>query len=383
MESGDLKNTGASLDNDSQVKKEIKFAVVPKTKTKLLLGIISLMLLLVGIGVGFYMTKLNQDLRQQADTGAYTLCGNTSCGPGFTCIDGECKDSDVFECSLDDPHACNNNPEACHCLQGDLCTGTKCEPDLEQDCKDWGREYCNNYQGFGKTCCAEGYVCCSNDDGCCAGGGPTNPPVTNPPPTEPPTTITPTATHTPTPTVTLTPVPGECAATCTNNSDCATGLVCITANDDEKYCSKPEYEAACTETPGVETCCNEPTPTTQVGPQCLDIIMYNTSGGETTEMTGDDDQNLVAGSSTVRFVCSNAFESALPDGYFYAFRVFEPCGSANHLDPIEYVNEEGVNGFNYTINMSGDYMAQCSVCHVDEAGDTVCDWESLVPSECN
>jgi hypothetical protein len=110
--------------------------------------------------------------------------------------------------------------------------------------------------------------------------------------------------------------------------------------------------------------------------------MWDVTNGSTTLMTGDEDSTITPGETTVRFTCSNFQAETLPSGYFYAFRIFEPCGSDNHLTPLEFINDEGENGVNYDIEMSGDYQAQCSVCTVDSNGDTICDWESLTPSAC-
>lgn len=381
MESSNSQNTSFNKETDSTNKKEVKFAVVnSRTHTKIVLGIISLFILILGSAIGLYMTKLNQDLRQQASTGGYNYPGDACTDSGGSWVGNICTFGGSVTCDGPgtgiggDPCAANGgyctgtNVIRCHC--GNAWVGGAAGHSCDDICEE-----------AGLTCDT---TCNPPDD------EPTEPPPTNPPPTEPPTTITPTNTPTPTPTVTATPTPtpttapGECGFTpCETTSDCDTGLTCITASNNEKYCSKPEYATACAANPGLEACCNEPTPTTPVGPQCLDIAMYNTTNGNAVAMSGDSDLSLIPGESTVRFVCSNVFENNLPDGYFYAFRVYEPCGSANHLDPIEYVNEEGVNGFNYAITMPGDYMAQCSVCHTDTAGDTVCDWESLVPSECN
>jgi hypothetical protein len=65
------------------------------------------------------------------------------------------------------------------------------------------------------------------------------------------------------PTPTATPMPSECGSTpCDTNDDCNDDLICITASDNEKYCSKPEYEDACNDSPSIDTCCEEPEATT-------------------------------------------------------------------------------------------------------------------------
>ncbi len=45
---------------------------------------------------------------------------------------------------------------------------------------------------------------------------------------------------------------------CETDSDCSEGLVCLTADDDKKYCAKEEYETACIDNPNSTTCCSAP-----------------------------------------------------------------------------------------------------------------------------
>jgi hypothetical protein len=347
-----------------------------KKSPKLIFSILTLSILVLGGLIGLYLTKINQDLRQQATDESY-------------------QTGDDYECDTNDVNACGGNPDQCHCTGGDACTGTECDDDIERNCTGQGRSYCDNWQGFGTTCCVAGYKCCDNSNGCCPGdGGPTNPPGDptptprdNPTPTPtPPITITVTPTNTPTPTPPL-----GCGETpCETSADCGigVGLSCVTADDGEGYCAIPQYSQACAENPSVETCCEEPTttitptPTTPVGPQCRNIRMYNITGGESSIMSEDDDADLVPGESAVRLVCGSSEGASLPEDYFYAFRIYEPCESDNHLVPLEFVNGSGENGINYDISMSGDFMAQCAVCTEDSEGDIVCDWESLVPTAC-
>ncbi len=127
-----------------------------------------------------------------------------------------------FQCRLDDPNACNGNPQDCHCQNGDLCTGTLCESNIRQSCLNQGRAWCDNWQGFAKTCCVEGYVCAPSGPGCVqstsynysqgnyGGNTPTNTPTRTPThtPTNTPTN-TPTGTPGNTPTNTPTGTPGD------------------------------------------------------------------------------------------------------------------------------------------------------------------------------
>ncbi len=119
-------------------------------------------------------------------------------------------------------------------------------------------------------------------------GGPSNTPTPTRTPTPPPgatNTPTPTrtptpppgATNTPTPTRTPTPPPGatntpaplaqSCGVkACDNTTNpCATGLICVQANDGSNYCTFSEFQNTCKSNPTVTSCCtlngNTPTPT--------------------------------------------------------------------------------------------------------------------------
>lgn len=123
-----------------------------------LIALIALLLLILPVSV-YFISQQNQqlaDIRSKATLFTYSGCKT---GPGY-------------ECCKNDANACpgQGGPNACHCQGGDLCTGTKCE-DLETACHNDGREWCDNYQGFGKTCCVRGYVCASVGNGCVPGGG--------------------------------------------------------------------------------------------------------------------------------------------------------------------------------------------------------------------
>lgn len=111
-----------------------------------------------------------------------------------------CKNSSKFQCDKDDLAACNFKPWLCHCSGGNACTGTYCEDpatdddpyDIRDVCIGAGRSYCVNYQGFGMTCCEEGYSCRDDADGCFkddtppSSPNPSNPPPPSPTPTLPP-----------------------------------------------------------------------------------------------------------------------------------------------------------------------------------------------------
>ena len=318
--------------SDSVSKNNTK-KTIKKYNPKFIFGIFSLVLLIAGGLIGLYLTSINQDLRQQASVGGDPIdpYKNKECGPGLHQIngEGECVSEDL-KCKRG---SCGSG-ETCHCQDGQPCLETECEDDyLIENCEDnQGRSYWKNSGADAYTCCAAGFTCCPSGNGCCGEPNPTNPPGEDPTPT-------PTTTTTPTPTPTL----------------------------------PPEITPTLTPTP---------TPTTPVGPQCHDITMFNITNGQTAVMSGDDDLDLVPDESTVRFTCSNDQGNDLPTGYFYAFRIYEPCQSPNHFDPLEFLNDEGENGVNYPVVYSGDYQAQCAVCSVDTEGDTVCDWEAIAVTEC-
>lgn len=90
---------------------------------------------------------------------------------------------------------------------------------------------------------------------------PTNTPTATPTPTG--TVVTPTPTNTSAPTATPTPpviVYLGCGYTPCDSTGkiCNSGLTCITANNSNQYCSKPELTEACKVNPGYTGCCTTP-----------------------------------------------------------------------------------------------------------------------------
>lgn len=135
-----------------------------KSITGGIIAIVAVLLFTLPVAV-YFLSRQNQqiaDVRSRATGTSYPGCRT---GPGF-------------ECCTEDPNACagQGGPNACHCQGGQDCTGTKCE-NIESNCRNDGREWCTNSQGYGMTCCARGYVCNPGGDGCVpGGGGPTNTP---------------------------------------------------------------------------------------------------------------------------------------------------------------------------------------------------------------
>lgn len=75
------------------------------------------------------------------------------------------------------------------------------------------------------------------------------------------------------PTITVTPKPIACGdSDCEEDSDCASGLVCLTTDEldadgvEVKYCAQEEYEAACIADPSEVSCCTEPSITITTTP---------------------------------------------------------------------------------------------------------------------
>lgn len=135
-----------------------------KSHTGPILATLLLLLITLPLSIMFIANR-NQlsDVRSRAE-GLYPNCHT---GAGFAC------------CS-NDPTSCGGHPDQCHCQGGNACTGTVCEPNIETSCRNQGRSWCDNMNGFGKTCCAVGYTCCSGIPGCCNGGGGSGTPIPTP-----------------------------------------------------------------------------------------------------------------------------------------------------------------------------------------------------------
>ncbi len=123
------------------------FSQKKKPHTGMILAVIALLLLTVPVAVYFVAQTNNSiaDLRGRAswDT-TYQGCTLNSCPSGYTC----------------------------HCQNGNACTYTWCEQNIEAQCRNQGREYCiNGYNGDAMTCCLPGYSCGSGGEGCYQEGG--------------------------------------------------------------------------------------------------------------------------------------------------------------------------------------------------------------------
>ena len=299
-----------------------------KKKTKMLFSVFALLVLLIGGAIGLYMTKISQDLRQQADVGDYGPGDDVCTASGGKWVGNLCYMGGTATC--DGPGSGGGDPCAAN---GGICSGTN-----TIRCK------CGNSWVAGKAgskcddLCKEAGLDCN--DSCTPTRPPGNPttPPTRPPatptptpsgppsptPTTPPGTPTPTPTLppgvtptitptptlppgvtptiTPTPTSTPTPVPSECGFTpCETNTDCNGSLTCVIANDGEGYCSEPDYENACFNNPGTEACCNEPTPTPTDVPGeegGSSSYSYSESNSSATVNINNENKTTVAGGTT-------------------------------------------------------------------------------------
>lgn len=82
---------------------------------------------------------------------------------------------------------------------------------------------------------------------------------------------------------------------CETDSDCSDDLICITADDDKKYCAKEEYEDACTADPSAETCCSAPEEETLACGEAGCVSTDDCEEGFVCIATSetDDDDNIV------------------------------------------------------------------------------------------
>jgi hypothetical protein len=133
-----------------------------------------------------------------------------------------------------------SEPELLACGEVDCDTDDDCENGLTCITADDGKNYCAD-PAFEDACADDPSVI-----NCCE---------------EPAATPTPTGTITPTPTATPTPTPELLACGdqgCSDNFDCASGLICVTADNGNNYCGEPDYKSACADNPSDTNCCTKP-----------------------------------------------------------------------------------------------------------------------------
>jgi hypothetical protein len=351
MESNIQKTTSQNSEKITEKK------IVNKKSPKMFFGVLTLIILVIGGLVGLYLTEIGQDLRQQADLGDYQSgCTIGSCPAGQTC---HCQDGNactITACEDDDLIRNCEEQGRSYCVnvygQSNTCcaVGYKCCANSNGCCSDSGPTKPPNpttppgtptpttppgtptptipittLTECGKTPCSTdldclgselGVICVTADSGdnycsfglfqnaCKADPNPVNCCTAGPTPTASPTptitpTPTPTSTPTPTitPTITPTPVISECGYTpCATNNDCEEDLICVIVSDDEKYCSKEEYKDSCIENPGIEACCNEPTPTeASDDDDSSSSYSYSESNSSATVNINNENTTTVAG----------------------------------------------------------------------------------------
>lgn len=301
--------------------------------TKVFLPVLFLGFSFVGLVSAFYLTRINQDVRQQARIPDYDPCTRDSdCDPGYRCYGHTClpvavtvtpgapvDTCSVSSSSLNSPQLYNHQAYA---SGSDSCGS--CVADCSRTWVSGGVLvcYCEPVCS-GKKDCTLSCSPCGNDAVCHAQSTPT--------PTQTQTQKTPTPKQ-------KTPTPKK---------------------DDT------------------------PTPTEPViGPQCHEVYLYLAPGGQidlaTGPLTGNMDSQLDVGTEVV-FRCSNSLngDGDLPSGYSYRFRVSAPCPD----NPSQTCTTQGgsINPTNngslsqtYVIGANGAHSAQCAVC--DQAGN--CDWEN-------
>lgn len=165
----------------------------PKKKfnLKMILGVIVLLFIVIGSGVGFYLSQQTQDLRQQASTTCGCQIVGSGADRGCWCeqggwqrhvAEGSCKDAGIdYPSCKDTANKCDGwaDPNSCHQRQenscfyqcnssgsewkgpyGPGCTGTcDSQPVGQGDCKDFGDATSCNNKDDNKDC---SWISCAN-----------------------------------------------------------------------------------------------------------------------------------------------------------------------------------------------------------------------------
>ncbi len=358
-----------------------------KISAKFVLGGILLVLLVVGSGVGLYLSQKSQDLRQQASVYDCTpwVCGSiteSSCSVQTLFTNTWCNGQARWKWeAAGNSAACGGNPSAprssgcgdtiiglcpnppnlpavwCatfNCPQGDTTGDGECNVD------DSGASYTT---GVGRSCpnpasgCGQvdiysaepsgsnwgsycGYTFLNLD--CGSQESPTPTPRVTPSPTPrvtPSPTPTPRVTPSPTPTPRVTPSPTPS----------------ITPTPTPRVTPSPTPTPTPRVTPS-PTPRVTPTPS-PVGPMCLSISMIQLTTPETPPMFGD----------TVQFTCGQVNGSEIT----YEFGIQTPD---QRFQTLAATNRTSVP---YTINQYGGFAAQCRICIAGQCQP----WEPLLSIE--
>lgn len=367
------------IDELREISQKQTSSINPKNKTKntkKLTGLIMVFFLVIGVFASYFLTKQNQDLRQQAyvpcDTGDPYCGANGRCVSGYKMIDGECVPNNVTVT----PDSCGANMhmidgncvhETCRKLaNGDILCGyiTDDDPCTEDS---MGGDWCDDPNtGKTETCeeaglircqCSAGWWVIGQADSCSDLCGDANADCpscpTTPKPTSPPKTPPPTKTPTPTPP----PQPLACGEfNCVQNSDCQSGLTCqsvVVDGQDKKICSKGESQLFCAANPTTANCCES-----QPMPVCASIEMLDANNNLMKTNSNDDDVLKIG--DKVRFRC-NAVGNQDID-FNYEFRIWDTSTTswANITDTSNTV-AKNVSDL-YTIGNFGKHVVQGRIC---------------------
>ncbi len=337
---------------------------------KIIFALFTFVLLLVGIVATVYLTRVNQDIRQQAaGPGDYPgLCRRSSCNSGEHMISPiecgpNCSGPDAVCCRPDNPSSCAELSQAecgyCDCGQNwrtDGCTNYVsggCGPICHLDA-DLVAESFNKKGLIDKVIADSNQYCehcqtCGNDECVTLDNTPTpTQPHDNPSNTPTPYTNN---SPTPTPTITNTPTPY------TNNSPTPTPTITNTPTPTITGSPTPTNTLTLTPTP------------TQIPAQCLEIEMLEP---DTLQLITDD--TTLQEGSMVTFRCT----ANDPDNiiHHFEFRVLHPesqpgAGDA-FVNPIQPISESSNVSQNYTIPTTGRFYAQCRICN---GANSCAQWE--------
>lgn len=400
----------------------------------LIVGGCGLVLIMVGLFATYQLTKVNQDLRQQAKIDNYneTECqGNSDCPNGTQCKTGMCVN--VSNTCSNDSH-CAKNAEKKSCVNG-ICSyyngGCKFNRDcgLDQTCEN------KNSLGYG-TCtnpkipcesasdCAAGQIC--NNEGKCQ----KTVPITEIPALKVIDACK--ASYTSNKSSKLfsqeviasdSNACGECNADksqswncnehdsagnlvmcyycdpkcnnktadpchldcspCKNDRDCAPGQIEVTATPPSTATKPPTNKTPVPNKTSTPKPNQSPTPTPVTsGPMCNLIQMLDSTGVNVILQTTAD-STYQAGTlkkgTQVKFKCG-ANNPTLVNNY--EFRVVN-LNNQTQITLIPPVSAGSPLSQNYVLPSSGDYLAQCRICEIVKSASstetkvTCHDWEPL------
>lgn len=257
----------------------------------IILGGLSLLITVVGIGIFVYFRNQPQDITPSAQTSSEEQSACTA--PG-----------NVSNLRISYPH-CNTGNTECSLTQAN-CSWSAASGAANYNVKitevDSGRLVGEEVVTGGSTnlvfpvnqgstyrCVVSARNSCNvsgaeeSVDALCSVQGILSSPT--PVPSVYPAPIQSTPTPTPRPSVTPTPTPRKvtqaCAYTCASNADCSSGLICITSKTGQGYCGQEAYQEACADSPSYNTCCSQPK-----GAVVMETPLPESGSGEITVILG-------------------------------------------------------------------------------------------------